>query len=214
VHYRPTSTGTPAPPEAETDVLVERGFAAADPVEDLARRPARTADPSGAIASLLGQAYLAVFDEQLSANERREATTGVLVTGTRHGRSSTTVVLAAPVHARPHLVRHMRAAAERAFGDHVDVDGLVSQDGDVLVRVTWDQRHPVPARVLQLVGPDAGPSLWPAPCLVSPLVLYDRQEYDLNWRSVSNVLIASPAGQGAEIPLTALVASLASVRRP
>jgi hypothetical protein len=214
VHYRPTSTGTPAPPEAETDVLVERGFAAADPVEDLARRPARTADPSGAIASLLGQAYLAVFDEQLSTNERREATTGVLVTGTRHGRSSTTVVLAAPVPARPHLVRHMRAAAERAFGDHVDVDGLVSQDGDVLVRVTWDQRHPVPARVLELVGPGAGPSLWPAPCLVSPLVLYDRQEYDLNWRSVSNVLIASPAGQGAEIPLTALVASLASVRRP
>jgi DNA invertase Pin-like site-specific DNA recombinase len=96
----------------------------------------------------------------------------------------------------------MRAAAECAFGEHVDVDGLVSQDGDVLVRVTWDQRHPVPARVLELVGPDAGPSLWPAPCLVSPLVLYDRQEYDLNWWSLSNVLIASPAGQGAEIPLT------------
>ena len=94
------------------------------------------------------------------------------------------------------------------------MDGLVSQDGDVLVRITWDQRHPVPARVLELVGPDAGPSLWPAPCLVSPLVLYDRQEYDLNWRLLSNVLIASPAGQGAEIPLTALVASLASVRRP
>ena len=50
--------------------------------------------------------------------------------------------------------------------------------------------------------------------LVSPLVLYDRQEYDLNWWSVTNVLIASPAGQVAEIPLIALVASLASVRRP
>ena len=204
----------PVPNGPETDVVFERGFANSDPVEDLARRLARTTDPPSAIASLLGQAYLAVFDDRLTPDQRREATAGVLVAAMRHGSTSTTVALSAPVPARPHLVRHMRAAAEHAFGEHVDVDGLVSQDGDVLVRITWDPRHPVPARVLELVGPDAGASLWPAPCLVSPLVLYDRQEYDINWWSVSNVLIASPAAQGADIPLAALVASLAGVRRP
>jgi hypothetical protein len=170
--------------------------------------------PAGAIASLLGQAYLAVYQEQLTTDQRRDATDRVSVAGTRHGRTSTTLVISAPVPARPYLVRHMRAAAERAFGEHVDVDGLVSHDRDVLVRVTWDSRHPVAPRLLELVGPGAGPSLWPAPCLVSLLMLYDRQEYDLNWWSLSNVLIASPAGQGADIPLTALAASLASVRRP
>ena len=111
-------------------------------------------------------------------------------------------------------VRAPAPAAERAFGEHLDVDGMVSYDGDVLVRLTWDKRHPVPARVLELVGPAGGPSLWPAACLVTPLLLYDRQELALNWWSISNMLVASPAGHEVEVPLSALVASLASVRRP
>src|SRR5437016_5255636 len=43
-------------------------------------------------------------------------------------------LLAASVSAWPYLVHNMRAAAQRAFGSQVDVDGLVGQDGDVLVR--------------------------------------------------------------------------------
>ncbi len=190
------------------------GFAQADPIADLARRLARTSDPPAAIASLLAQAYAGLFAEQLTPEQQREATTGVTLAATRHGKTSTTLVLAAPVPARPHLVRGMRAAAERAFGEHVDVDGLVSQDGDVLVRLTWDRRHPVPARVLELVGPLAGPVLWPAPYLVSLLALYDREEFHANWHALTNLLIAAPTGQGADVPLSALVASLASVRRP
>ena len=149
----------PVPDGSETDTKVERGFADADPVGDLARRLAHTVDSASAIASLLGQAYLAVFEERLGLEQRRDATHGVVLAATRHGRTSTTLTLAAPVPARPHLVRYMRTAAERAFGEHVDVDGQISQDGDVLVRATWDKRHPVPERVLELVGADGGPSL-------------------------------------------------------
>ena len=32
------------------------------------------------------------------------------------------------------------------------VDGLVGQDGDVLVRVTWDPRRPIAGHLLELVG--------------------------------------------------------------
>ena len=203
----------PRPDGPESDVRIEGGFAEADPVEGLARRLARTSDPPTAIASLLGQAYVAVFADELSADQRREVD-GVTLAATRHGRTSTTLVLAAPVPARPHLVRCMRAAAERAFGEHVDVDGLVSRDGDVLVRVTWDPRHPVSGRVLELVGPGAGAALWPTPRLVPLLLLYDRQEFEANWYALSNVLLAAPAGGNVDVPLSALVASLVSAWRP
>ena len=143
---------------------------------------------------------MAVFADELSAEQRREVD-GVTLSATRHGRTSTTLVLAAPVPARPHLVRCMRAAAERAFGEHVDVDGLVSRDGDVLVRITWDPRHPVSGRVLELVGPGAGAALWPTPRLVPLLLLYDRQEFEANWYALSNVLLAAPAGGNVDVPL-------------
>jgi LysM repeat protein len=197
----------------ESDVQIQDGFADVDPVENLARRVAGTSDPASAIASLWGQAYAAIFDEQLRPEQRNEVQ-GVTVAATRHGRSSTTLVLAAPVSARPHLVHNMRAAAERAFGSQVDTDGLVDQDGDVLVRVTWHPRRPVAGHLLELVGASGANCAWPAPCLVPAQVLYDRQHLGLNWHTLSNVLIASPTGQSGDIPLVALVAALASVRAP
>jgi len=200
------------PSEPETDTQIKGGFAEVDPVEDLARRLAGTTGPEATIASLLGQAYVAVFNEQLSEDERHQATDGVRLAATRHGRSSTTLVLAAPVLARPHLVRCMREAAERAFGEQVDVDGLVDQNGDVLVRLTWDPRRPVDGRLLEGVGGHAG--AWPAPCLVPMIVLRDRQHVAVNWHAIRNVLVAAPAGQGAETVVTALVTSLVSVRVP
>jgi hypothetical protein len=198
----------------ENDLEIDGGFATSDPLEDLARRVGQTGDAPSTIASLLSQAYLRVFDAELTVDQRREASEGVKLVATRHGKSSTTLTVAAPVAARAHLIRHMRAAAESAFGEHVDVDGLVSPDGDVLVRLLWDSRHPVPARLLELVSADAGPSLWPRPCLIDVLALYSRQELKVNWWTISNVLIGAPTGQSVEVPLSALVASLASTRRP
>jgi len=201
------------PDGPESDVQIQDGFADVDPVEDLARRLARTSDPASAIASVWGQAYAAIFEEQLTPDQRRD-TQGVTVATTKHGRTSTTLVLAAPVAARPHLVHNMRAAAERAFGSQVDVDGLVGQDGDVLIRVTWDPRRPIDGRVLELVGTSAAACAWPAPCLVPAFVTYDRQHLAISWHTIRNVLIAASTGQGADVPLTALVAALASVRAP
>ena len=51
----------------------------------------------------------------------------------------------------------------------------IKDSGDVLVRISWDPRHPVSGRVLELVGPGAGAALWPSPRLVPLLLLYDRQ---------------------------------------
>jgi len=202
----------PLPSGPETDTQIKGGFAEVDPVEDLARRLAGTTGPEATIARLLGQAYVAVFNEQLSEDERHDSTAGVILAATRHGRRSTTLVLAAPVPARPYLVRCMRQAAERAFGEQVDVDGLVDQNGDVLVRLTWDPRRPVAGHVLDGVGGDTG--AWPAPRLVPMVVLRDRQHVAVNWHAVRNVLVAAPAGQGAEIVMTALATSLVSVCVP
>jgi hypothetical protein len=201
------------PDEAESDVSIQDGFAEVDPMENLARRMAHTSDPASTIASLLGQAYAAIFDEVLQLDERCEIC-DVTVAATRHGRSSTTLVLAAPVAARPYLVHHMRAAAERAFGDRVDVDGKVDQDGDVLVRVTWDARQPISGDLLEHANDTSARCAWPAPCLVPALDFYDRQRMALNWHTLSGVLIASPTGQGADVPLVSLVAALASLRAP
>ena len=202
-----------APPGPESDVAIQDGFADVDPVADLSRRLARTSDPASAIASLLGQAYAAVFDEVLEPDERREIR-DVIVAGTRHGRTATTLLIAAPVAARPYFVLHMRAAAERAFGEQIDVDGLVDRDGDVLVRVTWDPRRPISGDLLERVDAVDVPSSWPGPCLVPAMLLYDREQFAINWHTVGNVLVASPTGQGADAPVAALVAALASVRAP
>jgi LysM repeat protein len=211
VVYKRRSGRTPDGPES--DVEIADGFAEVDPVEDLTRRVARTSGPAAAIASLWGQAYAAIFDEQLTPGQRRD-TEGVTVATAKHGRTSTTLVLAAPVAARPYLVHNMRDAAERAFGSQVDVDGLVGQDGDVFIRVTWDPRRPIDGRLLELVGTSAAACAWPTPCLVPVFVPYDRQHLAINWHTIHNVLIAASTGQGADVPLTALVAALASVRAP
>jgi LysM domain len=205
----------PAPPlQVESNVVVGDGFAAADPVEGLARRLARTVDPAAAVAGLLARAYAEVFAEQLADEQRQEALAGLELVATRHGQSSTTVTIAAPVPARPHLIRHMQAAVARAFGEHADTDGLVSRDGDVLVRVTWHPRHPVPAHVLDRLNSEHESSAWPAPCLVPFVVLYDRQPFSVNWHSLTNILVAAPLGDGADTILTGLVAALASGRAP
>src|SRR5206468_3406801 len=51
-------------------------------------------------------------------------------------------------------------------------------------------------------------------CLVPTVVLRDRQRVAVNWHGIGNVLVAAPAGQGAETIVTALASSLASIRAP
>jgi nucleoid-associated protein YgaU/DNA-binding SARP family transcriptional activator len=203
----------PPPLQAESDMSIRDGFAATDPVEGLARRLAQTMDPAAAVAGLLSRAYADVLAEELTEEQQQEAMTGLEVLTTRHGRSSTTVSISAPVSARPHLIRQMQAATMRAFGEHTDVDGLVSRDGDVVVRVTWHPRHPVSAQLLDRLGESAAVA-WPDPCLVPLMGLYDRQTLSVNWHSVTNVLIAAPLGDGADIVLSALQVALASARAP
>jgi len=195
-------------------VRLDNGFAEVDPLDHLARRVAQTCEPETVVATLLGQAYAAVFDEQLRGTEREDASRGITVAATRHGQTLTTLVLAAPLAVRPYLVRHMRAAALRAFNEHVDVDGLVDQNGDVLVHVTWDARRPVSSSLLEPVDETLLPSAWEPPCLVPALVLHDRQHLAINWRAISNLLVAAPTGQGADVPLVAFTAALASLQPP
>jgi hypothetical protein len=70
-------------------------------------------------------------------------------------------------------------------------------------------RHPVSGRVLDLVGPGADAALWPAPCPMPLLLLYDRQEFEANRYALSNVL---PAARRMERrrPAERAVASLVS----
>ena len=49
----------------ESEVRLDNGFAEVDPLDHLARRVAQTCEPETVVATLLGQAYAAVFDEQL-----------------------------------------------------------------------------------------------------------------------------------------------------
>jgi hypothetical protein len=193
---------------------VRDGFAAPDPVEALARRLAQTMDPAAAVAGLLSRAYAEIYNKELTDEDRRVAMSGLELVTTRHGRSSTTLTVAAPVEARPYLIHHMQAAVARAFGEHTDVDGQVSRDGDVVVRVTWHPRHPVPAHLIDRLAAEGEATAWPAPCLVPLMALYDRQSLSMNWRSLTSVLVAAPLGDGAETILAAVVAALASGRAP
>jgi nucleoid-associated protein YgaU len=205
----------PAPPfRPDSSVSVRDGFAAADPVVGLARRLAHTVDPAAAVAALLSRAYAEVFAEQLSDDQRQEALYGLQLVATRHGETSTTLTIAAPVAARPHLIHKMEAAVARAFGEHTDTDGQVSRDGDVLVRVTWHPRHPVPAHLLDRLPVEKEATAWPSPFLVPLIVLYDRQELSVNWHSLTNLLVAAPLGDGAEPIVSGLIAALASARSP
>ncbi|MDQ6670906.1 MAG: hypothetical protein M3069_09185 [Chloroflexota bacterium] len=68
--------------------------------------------------------------------------------------------------------------------------------------------------MLERVNSSTTTTAWPAPCLVPALVLGDRQHLAINWRTLSNVLVAAPTGHSADVPLAALTAALASVRAP
>jgi len=118
-----------------------------------------------------------------------------------------------PMAARAQVIACLSEAATRAFGERSDVEGMVSRDGDVLVRLTGV------ALEAQASGRDedldGSPEAWPMPSLLLGLgLLADRQVFAANWDALSHVLVAAPLGQGADSVLGALLASLVAQRSP
>ncbi len=203
----------PVPTEPESDVAVDDCYAEADPSQVLAQKllGGGAGDTATVIATRLSRAYAAVFEEKLGPLEQVEAVTGVSLVSTRHGRSATTLLLAAPMAARPHLLRQLPEAAARAFGDEVDVDGVVSHEGDVLLRLTGVARQAARFRLID-ADEECGDErlVWAEPRLVPLGLLFDRQTFAANWDELSHVLVAAPLRQGADVTLTGLIGSLAA----
>jgi AAA domain len=164
------------------------------------------------VAGRLAQAYAHHFDQQ-PLTEDRAALAEVHLLATRHGRSSTTLVLAAPLAARPLLLRQLPVVAELAFGDRVDVEGLVSHEGDVVIRLTGVARQAAHLRAAAVTDGER-PEVWPRPRLVPLGVLNDHQVLAANWNAVGRVLVAAPLGQGAATALVALLAPLLARATP
>jgi len=139
---------------------------------------------------------------------------GASLAAVRHGRSSTTLVLQqVPMAARAQLIACLPRAATRAFGDRSDVEGMVSRDGDVLVRLTGVANAVDEALIRDSTAGE--PEAWPVASVLLRLgLLADRQVFAANWDALSHVLVSAPLGHGGEAVLSALVASLVAQRSP
>ena len=120
----------------------------------------------------------------------------------RHGRSATTLTLAAGLAEQPILVD---LAPEFASQLDAEAEAWVSADQDVVLRLVRVRKTRL------LPAADAQPE---GPCLVPLGVLYDRQVYLATCSSLGHVLIASLPGHGADTILTSLVATLTARRSP
>ncbi len=201
--------------QPESDVAVNAGFAEVEPAEDLAWRHTRDdLTPADAIAAQLSRAVAAELLHQGGPTADELPLPGASVAAVRHGRSSTTLILQqVPMAARAPLIACLPAAATQAFGDKSDVEGMVSRDGDVLVRLTavGDQMRPSELGDSSACEAQA----WPAPSMLLRLgLLADRQVLAANWDALSHLLVAAPLGQGADAVLGALLASLVAQRSP
>jgi nucleoid-associated protein YgaU len=207
----------PAPDlsQPENDLAVEGGYAELDPARVASQRllEGEGGDLAGLVASRLAQAYAHHFGQQHLLADERSALTEVRLLATRHGRSSTTLILTAPLAARPLLLRPLVAVAELAFGDRVDVEGLVSHEGDVLIRLTGVARQAAHLRAAAATETERA-ELWPAPWLVPVGLLNDHQTLAANWDALGHVFIGAPLGQGAGTALVAVLASLVARSTP
>jgi DNA segregation ATPase FtsK/SpoIIIE-like protein len=115
--------------------------------------------------------------------------------------------------ARPPLLHQLPAVAEVAFGERVDVEGLVSHEGDVLIRVRGVARQAAHLRAAAAADGER-PELWPRARLVPLGVLNDHQALAANWDALGHLLLAAPIGQGAATALAALLAPLLARATP
>jgi hypothetical protein len=201
--------------ELESDVAVKAGFAEAEPSEELVRRP--SGDDLNTARLIAARMSWAVAGELLGEGVRHGdelLLSGASLAAVRHGRSSTTLVLQqVPMAARAQLIACLPRAATMAFGDRSDVEGMVSRDGDVLVRLTGFANAVDDAPFGD--GATSEPQAWPAPSVLLRLgLLADRQVFAANWDALSHVLVSAPMGHGGEAVLNALVASLVAQRSP
>jgi hypothetical protein len=97
-------------------------------------------------------------------------------------------------------------------GHNVDIEGLVSHDGDLFIQLTGIDQRRLRVAVLDTSASDA--RLWADPFLVPLALLGDRQTLYANWHTLGHVLIAAPLGQAAEPVLVGLAASLVARRPP
>jgi len=197
---------------AEPSSALEQGFALADPARIMGQRLAGESEAATEIANRLAHSFATVLTASLSESEQLDVFGQVALVAVRHGLASTTCVLSAPPVARAHLLRHLEAAVGSAFGDAVDIDGVVTHDGDLFIQIVGiDQRR---LRVAVVDEVPAEQRVWPEPLLVPLGLLYDRQTLYANWPALNHVLVAAPMGQAAETMLVGLIASLAARRPP
>ena len=197
--------------QRESDVAITAGFAEAELTDDPSQQvAAEDLSAASLIISRLSSAVSYELTRRGGEGTGKSPTEGTTVAGVRHGRSSTTLMLQqVPMAARAQVIGCLPDAATRAFGARSDVEGMVSRDGDVLVRLTGAADQAADTKL------DADLEAWPPASMLVPLgVLADRQVFAANWDALSHVLVASPMGQGAEAVLGALVASIVSRRSP
>lgn len=182
----------PLPHEPESEVVVAGGFAEAQLTHELTRGLHGVPfDPLTAIVGLLYQ----FLDEYNLGN--------VSVVAARHGRSATTLTLAAGLSDQTVLVDLAPVFAARL---EAEAEAWVSSDQDVVLRLVRLRR----TRLL----PAADAPIVETPWLMPLGVLYDRQTYWIALHGLGNVLVASLPGHGADTILTSLVATLTARRSP
>src|SRR5262249_27192105 len=179
------------PREPESEVVVEGGFAEAQLAHDFTRGLHGVSfDPVVAL--------VARFDQFVKEHNLD----GVGVVAVRHGRSATTLTIAAGLAEQALLLE-----LAPGFGAALDAEAeaWVSEDQDVVLRLVRLRKTRLlpgtepPAREIHQV----------------PLgVLYDRQVFSADWNALGHVLVASLPGHGSDTIVTSLVASLTARRSP
>ena len=168
-HPRPGRT------QPESDVTVNAGYAEAEPIEEIG--PGAEGDDlstAALIATRMSREVAAVL-HRLSLDEAELPVIGARLAAVRHGRSSTTLLLQdVPMAARQQLIEALPEAATSAFGARSDVEGVVSVDGDVLVRLTGVASN---ASAVGPAGSSNGPEAWSAPSMLLRLGLLADREF-------------------------------------
>ena len=201
--------------QAESDVAVKAGYAEAEPIDEFTRQASGdNLNAALVISARLSRALAAEMLVQRATGVEELSTNGASVAAVRHGRSSTTLMVQhVPLAARAKVIACLPNAATRAFGHKSDVEGMVSRDGDVLVRLTGVADQVETARRGEIAADE--PEAWPTPSMLLRVgLLADRQVLATSWDAVSHLLVAAPLSHGGEAVLGALVASMVAQRSP
>ena len=184
----------PLPQEPESEVVVEGGYAEALLTHEFAQQ--LQGGPAFDVAGTHVRQLLLVLDEYNLV--------GVEPVTLRHGRSSTTISLAAKLSDQPILVDLAPIFSDRL---QAEAEAWISNDQDVQVRITRVRRA-------RLLPPAEGVAKREPPWFVPLGVLYDRQVFSAAWPAVGHLLVAGLPGRGAETILTSLLATLTAHHSP